>query len=158
MSKPLAKARERHVNLGSNHHMEIVAVLDSDGNETKWEGAVVTLYEACRRRQARQPVVCLDHGPGKRFKFSLAGGEVIELDEPDDSRALFVVRTISQEAPRDGAQSLQKVEFVRINDARQKKEIRDTGGWLTRSPNRLMELHCRKVQVDPLGEVHPAHD
>ena len=43
----------RYAAPGANHHMEIVAVVDSQGNEKRWEAAggdAVSLYEAARRR------------------------------------------------------------------------------------------------------------
>ena len=111
--------RARDVVLGSNHHLEIVAVLDEEGNEKSWEGAMVTLYDAYQRKQRKESIVTRDHEPGKRFKFSLCGGDTIHLFEEDGLTGLFRVRTITQEAPKEGRNAPIRVEFVGIDDARQ---------------------------------------
>ena len=153
--------RLRHVKLGSNHHLEVVAVLDKDGNEKKWEGAIVTLYDAYRRKQHREHIVKRNHGAGKRFKFSLCGGDTICLSEEDGLTRLFQVRVISQETPRDGRKPPVRIEFTGINDARKKQgenSIKEANKWYIRSPDRLRKMSCEKVTVSPIGEVIPCHD
>ena len=47
---PLGKpASPRYAAPGSNHHMEIFAVLDKEGKEKKWDAKIVSLFEAHRR-------------------------------------------------------------------------------------------------------------
>lgn len=156
-----AAERLRHVKLGSNHHLEVVAVLDEDGNEKEWEGAIVTLYDAYQRKQHGEHIVKRNHGPGKRFKFCLCGGDTIYLSEEGGLTGLFQVRVISQAAPKDGHKPTVKVEFAHINDARKKQgkdSIKEAKEWYTRSPDPLRKMSCEKKTVSPIGEVIPCHD
>ena len=151
--------RERHVALAANHHLEVYARLDEDGDETRWEGRLVSMYEAMARVRARKTgsdgaVVVRDHGEGSRFKFSLAPGETIELCEPQGKPELYVVRSIS-EKKSGGAPN---IEVIRLADSRLKEEIKAAKSWLMRSVNSIGALQCRKVVVSPIGEVFPAHD
>jgi CRISPR-associated endonuclease Csn1 len=140
----------RHVKLGSNHHVEIIETTDRKG-QPKWEGIVVSTLEAMQRLKARQPVIQRDHGPGKPFLFSLAGGETIELDAEQDERKLYTVRTISVDSGG-------RVGFVSINDARRKEDIAKAHAWYRETINGLRKRGCRKVVVTPLGEVRRASD
>jgi len=151
-------AYARRVKLGSNHHVEIVETVDKGGQQ-HWEGRVVSTYEAMKRLKERQPVVKRDHGPGKEFKFSLAGGEIIELDAEQSKRELYIIRTIS--VTKKGYPGL---EFVRVSDARkkgtkgEKGTMKGEGGWYTAAIDALRKRGCRKVTVTPLGEVRRARD
>jgi CRISPR-associated endonuclease Csn1 len=147
--------RERYVTTESNHHIEVVEVIDNKG-EPRWEGHLVSLKDAYDRLKAGQPVVKRDHGEGKRFKFSLAGGETIEIDEEDGTRELYVIRTISR--VKQGGKEYPGIAFVRIEDARKKKDIIDDKDWKTGLIEPLRKLNCRKVLVTPLGEVRRAND
>jgi len=148
-------ARERHVLPGANHHLEIFEVCDRAGRP-RWKGKVVSRLEAYQRARTGQPIVQRDHGPGTRFLFSLVsnpGGDTIELDEPDGSRRLYLVESISRTA--DGAI---QIEFVPLNDARRAAERRELKERHRASLERLRKRNCRKVVVDPIGRVFPAHD
>lgn len=140
----------RHVASGSNHHLEIFAELDADGNQVEWDGSVVSMAEAYRRKKAGEPVVRRDHGPKRTFLLSLSQGDVLECDEPGGGRCLHVVRAVTQDGSRTA--------LVPVNDARQKKEMAKAGDYVRRVPDSLRRLHARKVSVGPLGEVIPAHD
>ena len=76
---PLNKQNTRFAAPGSNHHMEIIAVLNDKGEEIEWEGNIVSLFEAYRRRKAHESVIKREHGANKKFKFSLAGGEYVQV-------------------------------------------------------------------------------
>jgi len=154
--------RERRVKLGSNHHVEILEVKDKRGR-VKWEGVVVSMYKAMRRLRAAEPVVQREHGHGKEFKFSLAGGEIIELDAEEDkmdkagrgktaAAGLYVVRTVTLTG------GYPRVDFAAANDARLKKDMLAAGDWGWASMSRLQKRNCRKVSVTPLGEVRRAGD
>ncbi len=140
--------RERYVQPGNNHHVEIFARLDGQGREVAWEGLPVSLLDAIQRRRQKQPVVCRRYGEDgqHQFKFSLMGGDIVEISG-GDRPGLYRVRTIA---------SNEQIALVRINDARIVKEMGDDF-WRPR-PNVLRQLGCRKVSVDPLGRVHPASD
>ncbi|MCH9031416.1 MAG: type II CRISPR RNA-guided endonuclease Cas9 [candidate division Zixibacteria bacterium] len=142
--------RERRVRTDSNHHIEIVAILNEKGEPMKWEGHVVSLFEAYRRRLREEPIVKRDWGENKRFVFSLANSETIELDcsEGGRARGLFILHTI-------GTSTI--IRFTGVNDARTLTVIGRKG--LTTFPEPLrIKLRCQKVFVTPLGEVRRAND
>jgi len=150
--KPMAigkGSKRRYVNPGANHHMEIVALLDKHGNEKKWEGHIVSNFEALRRRRAGEPIIRRDHGDGKRFKFSLAGDEHVEMSYDGQPEQIYRVTGITQD----------EVEFVLHSDARPTTLRRKLKGARPRGgPGKLRKCGARKVSVDPLGNVFPAHD
>ena len=152
--------RERHVELGSNHHLAIFAVLDQGGNEKKWDGRLVSTYEAMQRLRPGSgvPLVRREHGEGTKFKFSLAPGEMIQLTGGDGKSGLHVVRTISQQAELGGKRPAPNIEIVVATDSRLKKDIKATGGWAKKAVNALFGGQCRKVVISPIGEVIEAHD
>jgi len=138
--------RERHVVSESNHHLEILETVNRRGQK-QWAGALVPLHEAVRRLRAGEPVVQKDHGPDKRFLFTLAPGEIVELDQ-EGGRALFRVRSVYEG----------NIDYVSLSDARKKTDIKATHQWKKSAVNVLGKLNCRKVVVTPLGEVRRAHD
>ena len=75
------------------------------------------------------------------------GREIVELGTEDCMRQLYVVRSIEESG---------SIRFVPISDARTLTEIGRKG--LRFVPNRLREKRCRKVIVNPLGEVRNAND
>jgi len=137
---------------GSNHHMEIFAVLDQQGKEKKWEAKTVNLMGAAQRVRAGTPVIQRDHGPNTQFRFSLSGGEHLELDDDNGNRRLVRITVISGK----------KVEFRLHTDARPNKLMRDKekGGraGLSLAADSLRKAKARKVVVDPLGNILPAND
>ncbi|MCL6481830.1 MAG: type II CRISPR RNA-guided endonuclease Cas9 [Firmicutes bacterium] len=143
----------RRVLPGSNHHVEIIAKLDQNGDEVAWEGRVVSMLEAYRRKQSGQPIIQRDHGPGYRFKFSLCQGDTIECQPHSNKPALFVVRGVSQYSAGQIV-----VGLAPVTDARKKSEMLKSRAWLWRTPNTLMECKARKLTVSPIGEVSEAHD
>ncbi len=142
----------RHVSTDSNHHVEVLEITKGKKSGT-WTGSVVTTYDAVRRLANHEPVVRKDHGGDREFRFSLASGDTIQLEDEDGTPGLFVVRTVSQS--KGGGIN---IEFADAKDARPKKDIKASGDWLKRSIDRLRQLHCRKVTVTPLGDVRWAND
>jgi len=143
----------REVASESNHHIEIFAELDDEGNEVEWDGEVVPLSRAYERLRRRAPVVQRDHGSNREFKFSLAAGEVIECDTGQARRQLFVARKMSQYS--SGSIT---IGFAPLRDARQAGEMQTARSWLWSSPDKLRERRARKILVSPLGETSEAHD
>ena len=139
--------RERHAPAGSNNHMEILEVTDRRGNVI-WEDNIVCRLIAMRRKAHPEPIVKRDHGADKRFVMSLAPGDIIELDEEDGSRGLYVVRSISKDL----------VEFASIRDARTQTIIKKSRAWGKRRLNYLRRMNCQKVVIDTLGRVQDAND
>ncbi|HEX5482901.1 MAG TPA: type II CRISPR RNA-guided endonuclease Cas9, partial [Terriglobia bacterium] len=151
-AKPLGNGRAaRHVTSESNHHVEIYAEVKSDGSEGRWDGEVVSMLEAYQRKKTGKPVVERNHGPLVKFKFSLGPGEVIECDDQNGGRALWVVRgtTTQGDSPR--------LSLVSLNDARQRKEMDSKEYWRP-FLNPLRKLQPVKVTVNPLGDLREAHD
>jgi len=141
----------RHVKLGENHHIEIIK-----GPDEKWEGRLVTRLEAMRRAKEGEVVICKEAKEGGTFVFSLAQGEIIEIDEPGVGRGLWRIRTITRDKDKQGKDK-PRILAVRLNDARQKEKIPSTD---MRRPfvGGLCVLNCRKVVIDVLGNVRDAND
>jgi hypothetical protein len=129
-----------------------VAVLDKDGNETKWEGTIVTMIEAYQRKRRKEPIINRNHGEGKRFKFSLGLNEYFMMKDSQGIDRLYVVRVISQD--QKGVKSISSKLHT---DARPSKEILATKG-LIHNVNTLKDKGIRKVSVDVWGNIHPAND
>lgn len=132
------KAHLRLLKSGGNHHIEVWEARDKKGRVT-WKGRAVTLYEAYQRVKAGQPVVQRDHGPGTKFKFTLAVGDTIELTEGGKPK-LYQVCSVWKVAPGSC-----RVQFKPHNDATQSR-----GPALLLNPLRTMG--CKKVEVPPQGE------
>ncbi|MCE5268630.1 MAG: type II CRISPR RNA-guided endonuclease Cas9 [Planctomycetaceae bacterium] len=150
---------QRYAAPGTNHHMEIVAVVDEHGTERSWTvlktrdcdkfEEPVSLFEAAERVRTGQPVVQRDHGPNTKFKFSLAGGEYVEMDDGQGNRSLYRVTVISGK----------QVEFRLHTDARPITLLKKIRGARVRcSVGALFKAKARKVVIDPLGNVLPAND
>jgi len=144
--------RRRHVTTEKNHHLEVVAMLDEQRNETKWTGLLVSKYDAMRRLAKRQPVIKTDHGPDMLFKFSITPGDTLRLKTPGKEPELVHVRSVSQE--KGGAT---RIEFVGVRDARIGSEIKKDHAWFKPASGTLRNLGAEKVSVSPLGEVFIAN-
>jgi CRISPR-associated endonuclease Csn1 len=140
----------RHVCPGENHHMEIVAVLDTDGKHKKWEGTTITRFEAVRRWQHGEPIVQSEYRPGRAFVCSLANGEhiLVPSNADGDEKRLLRVTVISGNS----------IEFVLHHDARPitlRKKERDRTRY---SVGTLAKIGAEKVAIDPLGTIQVARD
>jgi CRISPR-associated endonuclease Csn1 len=147
---PLGKGpATRYAAPGSNHHMEIFAILDKDGSEKDWQAETISLFEAARRVRTGTPLTRRDHGPGKQFRFSLSGGEFVEMEMEPGYRKLYRVTVISGN----------QVEFRLHSDARPITILKKVQGARVRcSPGKLRKALARKVALDPLGNILPAND
>ncbi|MFW6119046.1 MAG: type II CRISPR RNA-guided endonuclease Cas9 [Planctomycetota bacterium] len=130
----------RWVKPGSNHHMEVIETEDG-----RWEGRLVSRLEAMERLRQGEPIV--KRGPD--FVFSLAPGDMIELDQENGERGLYVVRSVWQE--KNGSC---RVRYVDASDARRLTDI----GAPKLVINSLGRLNCKKVTVTPFGQVRYAND
>ncbi len=130
--------RRRHVENSENHHIELVEYVDAKGRE-KWDGVVVSLPEAVRRKAAGEPIVQRDHGPGRAFQFSLVNGDVFEAESSEGVLDRFRVKVITPG----------QVKFQRMFDARVYAGISKAG--LVSSPNALRGRFHRKLTVSPAG-------
>ncbi len=154
-ARPLGEGRRaRHVVSEANHHVEIYAEVKPDGSEGRWDGEVVSMLEAYRRKKEGQPAVQKDHGPQARFKFSLAPGEIIECEaDQGGERRLRVVRGVSIYATGQTV-----ITLVAHTEARLVKDLSGTSAWIRIGPDKLRQWHARKVSVSPLGDVRDAND
>ncbi len=140
--------RARHVISDANHHMEIVEVRNPENGEIKWEGHVVSMFEAYQRHKNGEPIVKRNYGENENFLFSLAGGDIIELDNPEDNmRELYIIRTVPKS---------KQLYFVPVNDARKLSDIGKKG--LTAPPDSLRIRKCQKMVITPLGEIRTANN
>jgi len=133
----------RQAKLGNNHHVEVVQTGRGKAG-VRWEGRVVPMLEAYRRRRAEEPIVRLRHEDGAEFIFSLSKKDCVQIDEPDGSRGLYVIDKITPGI----------ITLAALNDARQKADAERFG----RSADKLRQVSCRKVAIDPLGNVRYAND
>lgn len=148
--------RQRYVALANNHHTAIFALMEND-REVRWEGVPVSLFEAMDRKRRKEPVVRKTHpdGPKWVFKFSLMGGDTMEIHRDCDHKngrcvpGIYRVRSIAE---------VGQLFLVKITDARLIKEIKGAKeSWSPRADG-LRKLSCRKIVVDTLGRTHYAND
>lgn len=143
-----SRPRERHVVNEGNHHIEVLEKRDRQGIVT-WDRVLVDRLEAHRRLRAKLPVIQRNHGAAGKFLFSLAPGELIEVDDGQGGRMFCRVRSVNKD-PRVG--------YVLSTDARLKGDISAAGDLFRHSIDQLRAIRLRKVVVDPLGGVRPAYD
>jgi len=141
--------RQRHVQPGRNHHLVVVAALDPETDEvTEWEEHLVTLLEASRRKEAKEPIFQTEWGPGRRFLFSICVGDILEQDL-EGERVLVKVTTISKN----------EYERTLIQDARSDKEKRiQKSGRIRGGIANLKKVGAVKKSVQVLGVVRDSHD
>lgn len=150
--KPIAigkGSRQRFVNPGSNHHIEIVAQLDDEGNETSWASVLVSRFEANQRKKNGEAVINREHGLRKKFKFSLTGSEHVRMNHDGEGARVYRTTGISEG----------ELEFISHDDARP-KNIRSKvlGGRVRCSVSRLKKNEAEKITISPCGKIRSAHD
>ena len=136
------------VDPGSNHHVEIIEVIDSKGNK-KREGVMVTMFQAVRRKMSGEPVVRKDTSPEKKFIMSLSSNEMFMLKMEDGTELLHRVQKMSQ--------SRNNISII-LRPHTYAGVVKDTDSppiIQRKSPN---TLEGYKVTVDPLGRIYPAND
>jgi len=138
--------QNRYVITGSNHHIEIFEYKDKKGN-LRWDGEVVSTFEAMRRKRMGEPIIKRDYGEGKRFVFSLAINESVLMKDENGKEQLYRVQKISQN---------KQIFFIKNTDARPAKDIPPKGR--SRTPESLRKSLAKKVLITPLGDVRWAND
>jgi len=131
---------KKYFELGNNHHMAIVALLDEEGNEKNGEGHIVSLKEAYDRKRQGKDLIQRDYGEGRLFKFSVATGD--SLWNPDTGE-LFVIKSFDKNSKR--------IHYVEANNTTTSKLKKD--GYFTISLNNLIKKGLRRVRVSPIGEI-----
>lgn len=124
----------------NNHHIEIVEVEGKKG-KTRREGYVVSTMEALRRDRNKEPVICRNHGSGKRFLMSLSINEMLQVDDGPLKGQYVRVQKMDQNS---------RLVLRDHRDA-----LSDTSGELRVRSN---TLRAHKISVSPIGEVFPAND
>lgn len=149
--------RQRHVAIANNHHVAIFAKIDGKGREVRWDSVAVSLFDAMERKRKRQPIVQRKYPDAEdyQFKFSLMGGDTVELHRICDHKAgkcepdIYRLRTIASNG---------QLSLVKINDARMIKDIKEAKDWWSPRVDTLRQLNPRKVSIDALGTVRSAND
>lgn len=141
--------RVRHVTTDRNHHVEIVEV--SKNGKTSWDGVVVSTFDAVQRRRAGLPIVKTEHGEGRRFLFSLALNDSVQMKDGEGNLRLFKIIGVSQFSA--GAIV---IDFQENRDARQVSKIPRAGR--TRTPDTMRKSEVQKVHITPLGDIRWAND
>jgi CRISPR-associated endonuclease Csn1 len=136
---PLDARTKAHADPGENHHMAVFRLTSGAARVD-----VVTRFEATRRLAAKQPVIQRDGGgDGALFVMSLAPGDTLEFPADGGERSRFYVV--------NGMKANGQVELDGHTTA-----DRSDRTWPTASS--LLRAGVRKVSVDPIGRVRPAHD
>jgi len=142
----------RNVVLGNNHHVEFFHVKDKKGNPTL-KSVVVSQLDTLRRvAQARRDgipaqIVRQTDEEGNKLAFSLAIGEVVEIDWKDE-RIRCVVQKLSQEY----------YVFRSTNDARKVKDIPSNEVIRIQSDNKLISINLQKLICTPIGQTYRTRD
>jgi CRISPR-associated endonuclease Csn1 len=123
--------------LGSNHHAEIYA----DTETGKWDGEIVSTFEAARRAAMKQPIVKKDHGRGKEFIMALHVNDMLEITQGTNSLIVVVQKL-----------SAGDIVLRPHNQARTDKEYK-TVGRIIKTERTLRDLKPRLLDVTVLGDV-----
>lgn len=147
---PKPGPRTRYVKPGANHHTVIVATLDKNGNETRWDDYPVTRLEAHRRHAAGLPIIRKDWGENRKVKFTLTRNEYLLVRDQEGGDRLIRCISVSEGAN----------EFRLHTDARSATEARKpgSGARIGLSGENMRKRNARKVRVTLLGDVIPCHD
>lgn len=134
----------RAVEPGSNHHIVIYEYTDGK-KKGRWDGDVVSMFEAARRLKDKEPVIKRDLGMEKSFVMSLSKNEVVRIGEGAAARYF-------------------RVQKIRADDKRiQLREHKaattdDKEEQILKHPDALRILKMKKVMIDPIGRITPAND
>ncbi len=136
----------REVANSANYVLAIFAKLNEQGEETAWEGEIVSLMDAVQRKQRRQAVFEKER-PGMKFKFSLQKGDIVKITK-DGEDHLCIIRGIS----------LPQFHCCPISDARQKKEIQAANCWFRPTLTAALKWNMQKYTMNVFGELQIAND
>lgn len=133
---------------GSNHHVEIFETKDKKG-ELKYEGKLVSMYEAAQSVKNNQPIIQTNLESDKKFLMSLSQNEMILLKLDDGSEVLHRTQKMSQSKGAIGIIFRPHTYGGKLSDYDKPPLIQ------RKSPSTLIG---RKVIVDPLGRIRWAND
>lgn len=135
----------RYVESESIHHFELFVRRDAKNRE-EWTHVPVSIIEAHARHSGKKPVISRIHPEDRDadFLFSLAKGDVIELDYKS-GRDVFRVKKFYSSG---------QIWLTHVNNAQKDEEQkRDKTTWSV-NPNPLRLLNPQKVIIDPLGRKY----
>lgn len=151
--RAIAKAeRQRYVASGkdSNFASMIYAVVDKDGNETKWEHKVISRLEAHERKSRNHKLsgekVLLpdpsdfDDDKQRIFKFALCKNDTVLLEGPDGEEVIYRVQQLGQK----------EVQLCPIEWTVMDKKLRTPWNRIT-SIDSLRKRNLRAIVVSPCG-------
>lgn len=139
---PVRPAPKTFANLAGNHHMAIYKLADGSADyET------VSLMEATGRLRAGKPIIHRTSKNGGRFLMSLSPNDILEVTHEDGQREYVVVRYCNEKGRVFYKPSHMSVSPKELDQ----KEV-------SFGPGDFMKPNLRKVNVDPIGRVRPAHD
>ncbi|MCX5632227.1 MAG: type II CRISPR RNA-guided endonuclease Cas9 [Phycisphaerae bacterium] len=133
---------------GSNHHIEIFETKDKKG-KLKYEGKLVSMYEAAQSVKNKQPIVQKNLESDGNFLMSLSQNEMVLLKLDDGSEVLHRTQKMSQSKESISIIFRPHTYGGKLSDYDKPPLIQ------RRSPS---TLSGRKVIVDPLGRIRWAND
>ncbi len=132
----MAPATTGYADLGNNHHIAIYQKPDG-----KAEFEVVSLFEASRRLKAKEPVIRRER-EGAKFVMSLAAGDALEFPAGHPKQGIKIVQ---------GVWASGVVVTLDHRDADGETVWRPSGSVLP-------GMNTKKISIDPIGRIRPAHD
>ncbi|MCW0220182.1 MAG: hypothetical protein OJI67_17790, partial [Prosthecobacter sp.] len=132
-----AGAPFKHHPLGSNHHLELFAHTETG----KWDGEIVSTFEAARRSSMKQPIVKKDHGSNKEFIMALHVNDMVEIYQ-GDIQLIVVVQKLSA-----GDIVLRPHNLARTDDEYKKV------GRIIKTERTIRDLRPRLLDVTVLGDI-----
>ena len=124
----------------SNHHFALYQGFDGKLTELP-----VSLNTALVRNKRGEPIIKKELEDGSKLLFSISKGDIIEFD--DERARYWVVRMLASSG---------QILIVPNNEARRDKD-KDAIKF-TPSLKNLVEKNVKKISVDPIGRIRPAHD
>lgn len=148
--KVTAAAANGRVELDELHHIAIFRLPDGT---CKFE--LVKLFEAARRISQKRPVVRRETDKGEQFVMSLAPGDAVEFLDNKEIPIWKVCGAWSNGqvvlTPNFDARPTTKTEAKRLKVDGPRKEFRPQAST-------FLKPTVRKLSIDPIGRVRPAHD
>lgn len=137
----------RAVEAGSNHHIVIYEHTDGE-NKGRWDGEVVSMFDAARRIKEKKPVIERSLGEGKKFIMSLSRNEMIRIGIGADAKYYRVQKM-----------DMNKNIAFRPHNLGGKLSDSDKPPLILRKNSKTLgEIGAVKVTVDPIGRVRRAND
>lgn len=138
--------RRRYVDLGEVHHLEVIAV--GPGRDTGWEVRPAKRMDVIRRLKSGRGVVVCPQASSEALVLVLHKGDIVEMDDQQGQRRLYVIRSISAE----------DIVIRELHEGRTDEQMKaERGKFRVRSAEVLRKRGAKIVTISPIGEVlsHP---